>query len=193
LIDLELTDQKGPDWEPMADPNALDLIRIPSDVLVALDWRPYHFALQPYHYLVRMTHVASMAEFLGGIAALDLRLMGWRATLPLRLFADLVLPWLYVTFGIALVSGIALFFYDPVHVGSHAYFSLKLLLIVLGLVNAVLFRRSAYFAVFAAEAPASAASSAHVRFVGAVSLALWTGVVVCACLNVEAAPKMLLR
>jgi hypothetical protein len=26
-----------------------------------------------------------------------------------------------------------------------------------------------------------------------VSLALWTGVVVCACLNVEAAPKVLLR
>jgi hypothetical protein len=175
----------------MADPNALDLIRIPSDVLVALDWRPYHFALQPYHYLVRLTHVVSMAAFFGGIAALDLRLMGWRATLPLRPFADLVLPCLYVTFGIALVSGIALFFYDPVHVGSHAYFSLKLLLTVLGLFNAALFRRSAYFAAF--EAPTSAIPSAHVRLVGAVSLALWTGVVVCACLNVEAAPKMLLR
>ena len=176
----------------MADPNALDLIRIPSDVLVALDWRPFHFALQPYHYLVRMTHVVSMAAFFGGIAALDLRLMGWRAKLPLQPFADLVLPWLYVSFGIALASGIALFFYDPVHVGSHAYFSLKLLLTVLGLANAALFRRSG-FAAFAAEAPASVTPSAQVRLVGAVSLALWTGVVVCACLNVEAAPKMLLR
>jgi hypothetical protein len=177
----------------MADPNALDLIRIPSDVLVALDWRPYHFALQPYHYLVRLTHVVSMAAFFGGIAALDLRLMGWRVTLPLQLLADLVLPWLYVTFSIALVSGIALFFYDPVHVGSHAYFSLKILLTALGLVNAALFRRSVYFAAFAPEAPASAVPSAYVRFAGAVSLALWTGVVVCACLNVEAAPKVLLR
>jgi hypothetical protein len=176
----------------MADPNVLDLIRIPSDVLVALDWRPFHFALQPYHYLVRMTHVTSMAAFFGGIAALDLRLMGWRAALPLELFADLVLPWLYVTFGIALVSGTALFFYDPVHVGSHAYFSLKLLLTVLGLVNAAVFRRSVYFASLAGETPA-AAPAAHVRLVGAVSLAFWTGVVVCACLNVEAAPKMLLR
>ena len=175
----------------MADPNALDLIRIPSEVLVALDWRPFHFALQPYHYLVRLTHVVSMAAFFGGIAALDLRLMGWRATLPLQPFADLVLPWLYATFGIALVSGIALFCYDPVHVGSHAYFSLKLLLTLLGLVNAALFRRSAHFAAFAADAPAK--PSAHVRFAGAVSLALWTGVVVCACLNVEAAPKVLLR
>jgi hypothetical protein len=177
----------------MADPNALDLIRIPSDVLVALDWRPYHFALQPYHYLVRLTHVVSMAAFFGGIVALDLRLMGWRVTLPLQPFADLVLPWLYVTFGVALATGIALFFYDPVHVGSHAYFSLKLLLTVLGLANAALFRRSAYFAALAPETPPSAKPSAGVRFVGAVSLALWTGVVVCACLNVEAAPKVLLR
>jgi hypothetical protein len=176
----------------MADPNALDLIRIPSDVLVALDWRPFHFALQPYHYLVRMAHVVSMAAFFGGIAALDLRLMGWRAKLPLQPFADLLLPWLYVTFGIALASGIALFFYDPVHVGSHAYFSLKLLLTVLGLANAALFRRSG-FAALSAEAPTPAVPSGHVRLVGAVSLALWTGVVVCACLNVEAAPKMLLR
>jgi hypothetical protein len=177
----------------MADPNALDFIRIPSDVLVALDWRPYHFALQPYHYLVRMAHVASMAAFFGGIAALDLRLMGWRASMPLKHVADLVLPWLYLTFAIALATGIALFFYDPVHVGSHAYFSLKLLLTGLGLLNAALFRRSAYYATLAAEAPASAKPSAHVRLAGAVSLLLWTGVVVCACLNVEAAPKVLLR
>jgi hypothetical protein len=159
-------------------------------VLVALDWRPFHFALQPYHYLVRMAHVVSMAAFFGGIAALDLRLMGWQAKLPLQPFADLVLPSLYVTFGIALASGLALFFYDPVHVGSHAYFSLKLLLTMLGLANAALFRRNG-FAALAAEAPA--VPSGQVRLVGAVSLALWTGVVVCACLNVEAAPKMLLR
>jgi hypothetical protein len=177
----------------MADPNALDIIRIPSDVLVALDWRPYHFALQPYHYLVRMTHVVSMAAFFGGIAALDLRLMGWRVSMPLKPLADLVLPSLYVTFAIALTTGIALFFYDPVHVGSHAYFSLKLLLTGLGLLNAALFRRSATFMTLAAETPAAATPSAHVRLVGAVSLLLWTGVLVCACLNVEAAPKVLLR
>src|SRR6267154_2073324 len=91
LAEQEPTDRELTDREQMADPNALDLIRIPSDVLVALDWRPYHFALQPYHYLVRLAHVVSMAAFFGGIAALDLRLMGWRATLPLQLFADLVL------------------------------------------------------------------------------------------------------
>ena len=173
----------------MADPNVLDLIRIPSDALIALDWRPFHFALQPYHYLVRLAHVVSMGAFFGGIAVLDLRLMGWQPRLPLKALADLLLPRLYITFGLALASGVALFFYDPVHVGSHAYFSHKLLLTALGLANAAMFRRS--FVALAA-APDSGVS-AHVRFVATISLALWTGVVVCACLNVEAAPKMLLR
>jgi hypothetical protein len=177
----------------MADPNALDIIRIPSDVLVALDWRPFHFALQPYHYLVRMAHVVTMAAFFGGIAALDLRLMGLRVSMPLKPLADLVLPWLYITFAIAFATGIALFFYDPVHVGSHAYFSLKLLLTVFGLLNAALFRRNATFAALASETPTSARPSANVRLAGAMSLLLWAGVVVCACLNVEAAPKVLLR
>jgi hypothetical protein len=176
----------------MADPSTFDAIRIPSDALVALDWRPYHFALQPYHYLVRMTHVVSMAAFFGGIAALDLRMMGFRASAPLAPLADLVLPVVYATFGITLTTGNALFFYDPVHVGSHAYFTLKLLLTLLALANAALFRRSAQFAAFSTATPATAPPR-RVRLAGALSLALWTGVVVCACLNVEAAPKVLLR
>ncbi len=177
----------------MADPSSLDFLRIPSNALVALDWRPYHFVLQPYHYLIRIIHVVSMAAFFGGIVALDLRLMGWRKTLPLRAFADQVLPMLYLTFGIAIVSGAALFFYDPVHVGSHAYFTLKLILTALGLINAALFGRSGYIASLTFDPAVSAQPSAKARFVGALSLALWTAVVVCACLNVEGVPKVFLR
>jgi hypothetical protein len=177
----------------MADPNSLDFLRIPSDVLIALDWRPYHFAIQPYHYLIRLTHILSMAAFFGGITALDLRLMGWGTTLNLRAFAEHTVPWLYVAFGVAFVTGLALFFYDPVHVGSHAYFTLKLILTVLGLGNAALFHRAGYIAALAADASKVVPPSTHVRIVGALSLALWVGVIVCACLNVEAAPKVLLR
>jgi hypothetical protein len=133
-----------------------------------------------------------MGAFFGGIAVLDLRMMGWRTSAPLYAIADLVLPLTYVTFGIALVTGLALFFYDPVHVGSHAYFTLKLLLTALGVANAALFRRSIHFGTFSTAGPA-AAPAFQVRLVGALSLALWTGVLVCACLNVEGVPKVLLR
>ena len=175
----------------MADPSMLDFLRIPSGTLAALDWRPFHFALQPYHYLTRLAHILSMAGFFGGIALLDLRLIGWRRKLPLRPFADQALPWIYATFGVSILTGVALFFYDPVHVGSHAYFTLKLILILLGIVNAAVFRRSGYLAALTPDAPAS--QPTYARLVGALSLALWTGVILCACLNVEDAPKLLLR
>jgi hypothetical protein len=173
----------------MADPSFFDPIRIPITALVSLDWRPYHFALQPYHYLVRTAHIVAMAAFFGGIGLLDLRLMGWRGTVPLRAFAEHVLPWLWATFGIAVLTGVALFLYDPVRVGSHAYWAPKLVAIALGLANAALFHRTSYVAALAAEAdlPSSA------RVAGALSLACWTGAVVFACLDAEGPPKVLLR
>jgi hypothetical protein len=173
----------------MADPNVFDAIRIPVDALVALDWRPYHFAIQPYHYLVRVAHVASMGAFFGGIGLLDFRLMGWRGATPLRGFAEHVLPWLWATFGIAVATGLALFLYDPVHVGAHAYWAPKLVAIALGLANAALFHRVGYVAALAAEArlPVSA------RAAGAFSLVCWTAAVVFACLDAEGPPKVLLQ
>ena len=173
----------------MADPSLFDPIRIPTQALIALDNRPLHFALQPYHYLVRLIHIVSMGAFFGGIALLDLRLLGWRGAVPLRAFAESVLPWLYATFGVVVLTGILLFLYDPVHVGAHAYFAPKLALIALAMANALLFHRTSYLAALASErvTPLSA------RLAGAVSLLLWAAVVVCSSLNVEPAPKVLLR
>lgn len=173
----------------MADPSIFDFLRIPTDVLIALDNRDLHFFMQPYHHLVRLTHVLSMSAFFGGIALLDLRLMGWRRTVPLRGFAAHVLPWVFVMFGVAVVTGAALFAYDPVHVGSHAYFAPKLLFLGLGLGNALLFHRTGYLTALAAEGMPPIGA----RIAGAVSLLLWIAVVACSDLNVEAAPKVLLR
>jgi hypothetical protein len=173
----------------MADPNLFDPIRIPFEVLAEVDWRPYHFAMQRYHYLVRTAHIASMAAFFGGIGMLDFRLMGWRGTVPLRALAEHVLPWLWVTFAMAMATGMALFLYDPVHVGAHAYWSPKLIAIGLGLVNAALFHRGGYVAALAAldKMPASA------RIAGLLSLTCWTAALAFACLDTEAAPKIFLR
>ena len=130
-----------------------------------------------------------MSAFFGGIGLLDFRLMGWRGTVPLRAFAEHVLPWLWVTFGVAVLTGIALFFFDPVRVGTHAYFMPKMLAIALGLLNAVVFHRTVYTAALAA----AAAPPPLARLAGGVSLTLWLAAMVFACLNVEAMPKVLLR
>jgi hypothetical protein len=134
-------------------------------------------------------HIVSMAAFFGGIGLFDLRLLGWRNTVPLRALAQDVLPWLWVTFGVAVATGLALFLYDPVRIGSHAYWAPKLIAMALGLANAALFHRTAYVAALGANGrlPWSA------RAAGAMSLACWIAVVAFACLDGEAAPKVLLR
>lgn len=173
----------------MADASVFDPLRIPVQVLVALDWRPWHFAVQPYHYVVRTTHVVAMGAFFGAIGLLDLRLMGWRATVPLRAFAEHVLPWLWATFAVSAATGVGLFLYDPVRVGAHAYWAPKLVAIALGLANAAVFHRVSYVVAVASEGrpPPSA------RAAGLVSLLCWTAAVTFACLDTEAAPKLLLR
>jgi hypothetical protein len=151
----------------MADPSIFDSIRIPTETLIALDWRPYHFAMQPYHYLLRTAHILSMALFFGGIGLLDLQLMGWLRAVPLKPFAEFVLPCLYLTFAVTAVTGVALFLYDPLFAGSRAYW-------------------------IAAPAP-DGQMPRSARLAGALSLIFWSAALVFACLNTEAMPKVLLR
>ena len=173
----------------MPVPHLLLLLRLPASLLIALDDRTLHFALQPWHFLIRIVHIVSMAWFFGAIILLDLRLMGVRGTVPLKPFAHHTLPWVYAAFGVAVVSGAGLFLYDPVAVGSHAYFVPKLILVALGVVNALLYHRTFYVAALAAEQRMPLGT----RVAGTVSLLLWTGVVIFACLNTEGLPKVLLR
>jgi hypothetical protein len=175
--------------QAMADPSVFDSIRIPTQTLIALDWRPFRFALQPYHYLVRTAHLLSCAFFFGGIGLLDLRLMGALRTVPLKPFADRVLPWLYATFAIASVTGVALFLYDPLHAGLRAYWTPKLIAIALGLANAALFNRTSYAVVIIAPGRVPFLG----RLAGALSLIFWSAAFVFACLNTEAVPKVFLR
>ncbi len=173
----------------MPDHHVLAFLRIPYEVLIALSDRPLHFQMQPFHHLIRLAHILSMSAFFGGILLLDLRLIGTRAVVPLLSLAQHALPWIYAAFAVAFASGVALFAYDPVRVGSHAYFTPKLGFILLGLLNAAWFHRTGYDAALieTGRMPVGA------RLAGGVSLLLWTAVIVCACLNTEAAPKVLLR
>jgi hypothetical protein len=173
----------------MADPSLFDALRIPSETLIALDNRTFHFAMQPFHYLLRMTHIVSAAAFFGGIILFDLRLIGVRTKSQLKAFSADTLPWLYITFGLANLSGVLLFLYDPVHTGSRAYFVPKLMAIVLGLVNTVIYRRFA----FGRALRSTSATLQSAKFAGALSIAFWIGVMAFSSMNAEGVPKLLLR
>lgn len=173
----------------MADPSFFDPLRIPTQTLIALDWRPYHFAMQPYHYLLRASHILSMALFFGGICLLDLRLMGWLPTVPLKPFTERLTPWLYLTLAVTVATGVALLLYDPLHAGSRAYWTPKLIAIALGLANAALFNRS----VNVTGSSATDRTPVSVRASAAFSLFAWSAALTFACLNTEAMPKVLLQ
>jgi hypothetical protein len=173
----------------MADPSLYDAIRIPTDVLIALDNRAYHFAAQPYHYLLRMAHIISAAAFFGGIVLFDLRLAGVSTYAKLKPFARDTLWWLYITFGLTSLTGVLLFLYDPVHAGSRAYFAPKLVMIVLGLINTLIYRLFAFR--FALKEPQPTPRSAKIA--GALSAFFWVAVMAFSSMNAEGVPKVLLR
>jgi hypothetical protein len=167
----------------------LEFMRLPFWLLVALDSRMLHFWMQPVHYLVRVVHILSMSMFFGAVMVIDLRLMSRTARVSLRPLAELVLPWLHWSFAVCFATGIALFFYDPVHIGSHAYLTPKLLLIAIAMTSAWIGHKRSFKPTFFGEAQVRT----ETRVTAALSLLLWAGVIVCSCLNVEAVPKVFLR
>ena len=173
----------------MADASIFDPIRMPVSWLTALDWRAYHFYFQRYHYLVRMVHILSMSAFYGGIFLLDLRLMGLRVSTSLRALSEQVVVMVHASFAVAMLSGVALFLYDPVHMGARAYMAPKLLAILAGLLNALVFHIAGYKRILSHEGQLSAIA----KIAGATSLLCWTLVIAFSSLNAEDVPRVFLR
>jgi hypothetical protein len=144
--------------------------------LSATDLRVFFYRFEDFDWLFVFAHVTSAAVLLGSILIVDLRILGVMREINLRKLAALALPWSIGGALIALLSGFALLLFDPITVGVHTYFLPKMGLIVLGLANALAFHWM--FNLEAAETPTTRS-----RFAGAVSIALWAGVFLCASLN----------
>jgi len=167
----------------------LSFMRLPYGLLEAIDSRHLHFWMQPTHFIVRLLHILSMSAFFGTVLVLDLRLLSRTATVTLRPLTELVLPWLHKSFFVAMLTGVALFLYDPVGVGARGYFSPKLLLIVIAMLVGAVGHRKSYRPVLLGTAPIPLG----MRISAALSLTLWSAVIICSSLNSEGVPKVFLR
>lgn len=128
--------------------------------------------------LVETTHVLALCLFLGLIALLDLRLLGFGLrTVPVSEVAGRLLPWALAGFGLMAISGVLLFYSGPVKAAANIFFRVKMLLIVLTGVNALLFHFTLYRRVASWDHAAS--PPARAKLAGALSLVLWCGVVIC--------------
>jgi hypothetical protein len=144
--------------------------------LSTTELRLFFYRMQDWDWLFVFLHVASAAILFGAILVVDLRLMGVMRKLDVRELAALALPWAIGAAAVAIVSGVVLLLFDPITVGVHTYFLPKMALILLGLGNAFAFHRMVRL-----DGTESRANRA--RLAGALSVALWAGVFLCASLN----------
>jgi hypothetical protein len=121
-------------------------------------------------------HVIGIALLFGGIAVLDLRLLGARGrAIQVSPLARLVLPLAAAGFMLAVGSGGLMFLSNPHEYWANPYFPWKLGLIAAAGVNALALHATVWPGRngWSGRAPLSA------RAAGLTSLGLWAGVITC--------------
>ena len=120
---------------------------------------------------VLMIHVLTVSVFVGTAVMIDLRLLGRTMThVPASQVIARLLPWSEAGFVVMVVTGTLLFYASPLARYENMFFRMKMAALVLALINAWLFRRTAYRRV--AEWDLDPVPPRRVRMTGAVSLAL---------------------
>jgi hypothetical protein len=121
---------------------------------------------------VNTVHLLGVVLLVGGIGVLDARVLGLGRAVPLAALSRYLTPAAIVGLALLTVSGVLLFCADAGPFTRSPLFQAKLVLILLGVINAWAFRRR--FGDFAdgSEPPAAA------RIMAAASLGLWTSATV---------------
>jgi len=152
-------------------------------ILSFLEWlgsTPWSIALLESLYawpLVESTHVLSLALFVGTAVINDLRLLGWTMnSVPVSEVTGRLLPWTRVGFAVIVITGLLLFYSDPVRYYHNIFFRLKILLLVVAGLNVFVFHRGIHRRV--AEWSLDPLLPRQARVAGAVSLAVWALIVV---------------
>lgn len=124
--------------------------------------------------LFETLHTLGMALLIGALGLINLRILGYKAELPIVGTLDL-LPLAWLGFSVNLISGLALFTSDAVYFWSSITFKIKLGLIVLGGINAFVLSQSVFRG---ARAGATAAPGAPAKLIALGSLVFWVGAIV---------------
>ncbi len=120
-------------------------------------------------------HAIGMAMLIGALGLIDLRVLGYKAELPL-LGTRALLPLAWIGFTLNAFSGTLLFMSNAVEFFDNTMFRFKIVLIILAGINAALLSRGIF-----REAPdgTSVASTAGEKWLAGTSLLFWFGAVIC--------------
>lgn len=126
--------------------------------------------------VIEGTHVLSLALSVGTIVALDLRLVGWGLKkIPVSVIFEQLRPWSLLGFAIMFITGILLFWSEPVKCATTPAFIVKMILLAGTGINAFLFDRRVYKTVSSWDSAVDVPGRA--KLAGYASLILWFGVI----------------
>lgn len=127
--------------------------------------------------LAEIFHIVMTAGFFGGVLMLDLRLLGFHRSTSSIMLMKHILPSLWWLFFGVVISGCLLFMFMPLEYSGNPAFHVKLVLILLGGINAlfmhVVLLRSQFVWDIHNGVPFGVKLSAM------LSLALWMGTLAC--------------
>jgi hypothetical protein len=118
-------------------------------------------------------HYVGLALLLGCIMLIDLRLLGFARSLPLRTMVSL-LPWVWAGFLINVVTGTLMFVYGATSFGLNRAFWVKLVLMALAGANALIFTIAASRS--GEDWVSSGATPVGVKVIATLSMLFWVGV-----------------
>jgi len=130
-----------------------------------------------YGFTILLTsHVVSMCLFAGLVVMMDLRLAGiGNGRTPLSQVQKRLFPWQMFGLALSSISGLLLFYSQPMRYYGKVFFWVKVVMMVLAGANALAFHLTTYRSV--ADWDADAVPPFAARLAGILSLVLWAGVV----------------
>lgn len=127
--------------------------------------------------IAEIFHIVMTGGFFGGIALLDLRLLGVHRAVSVRTLMQHVLPCLWWLFIGVLISGSILFMFMPLEYSGNPSFHVKLVLIALGGINALFMHLVLLRNQFMWDTHNGVPIG--VKLAALVSLAIWIGTLAC--------------
>ncbi len=126
---------------------------------------------------VESAHVLTLGLFVGTTAMMDLRLLGIAfRKVPITAFTERLLPWTRIGFTIMTITGLLLFYSQPLRYYHNVFFRVKVVVLILAAINVAVFHRGVHRSAYEWDHDTRPPRAARVA--GAVSLTAWAVVVI---------------
>jgi len=127
--------------------------------------------------VVESVHVLGLSLFMGLLLLWDMRLVGLTLRkIPVSRLWRGLFPWIVLGAAVMMVSGLLLFWSDPVRFYANVFFRVKVVGLALALANAMAFHFGIERSVIQWDTESRPPRAA--RLAGAASMVLWAGIVV---------------